>query len=68
MTMRGMILVLAMLSASASAQRATVDEVDPFIGTSGEGHTFPGAVAPFGMVQLSPDTDTQCALDRKSVV
>ncbi|EGI56842.1 alpha-1,2-mannosidase family protein [Sphingomonas sp. S17] len=60
--MRGMILVLAMLSASASAQRATVDEVDPFIGTSGEGHTFPGAVAPFGMVQLSPDTDTQCAL------
>ena len=62
MTMRGMILVLAMLSASASAQRATVDEVDPFIGTSGEGHTFLGAVAPFGMVQLSPDTDTQCAL------
>src|SRR6187549_1141922 len=30
--------------------------VDPFIGTSGEGHTFPGAVVPFGMVQLSPDT------------
>ena len=28
------------------------------IGTGGEGHTFPGAVAPFGMVQLSPDTDT----------
>lgn len=62
MTMRGMILILAMLSASASAQRATMDEVDPFIGTGGEGHTFPGAVAPFGMVQLSPDTDTQCAL------
>ncbi|WP_314373044.1 GH92 family glycosyl hydrolase [Sphingomonas paucimobilis] len=60
--MRGMILILAMLSASASAQRATMDEVDPFIGTGGEGHTFPGAVAPFGMVQLSPDTDTQCAL------
>jgi len=33
-------------------------DVDPFIGTGGEGHTFPGAVAPFGMVQLSPDTDT----------
>ncbi|TDR45055.1 putative alpha-1,2-mannosidase [Tahibacter aquaticus] len=30
--------------------------VDPFIGTGGEGHTFPGAVVPFGMVQLSPDT------------
>jgi predicted alpha-1,2-mannosidase len=30
--------------------------VDPFIGTGGTGHTFPGAVAPFGMIQLSPDT------------
>ena len=30
--------------------------VDPFIGTDGHGHTFPGAAAPFGMVQLSPDT------------
>ena len=30
--------------------------VDPFIGTGGDGHTFPGAVVPFGMVQLSPDT------------
>ncbi len=32
--------------------------VDPFIGTGGHGHTFPGAVMPFGMVQLSPDTRT----------
>jgi len=30
--------------------------VDPMIGTGPEGHTFPGAAAPFGMVQLSPDT------------
>lgn len=30
--------------------------VDPLIGTSGHGHTFPGAASPFGMVQLSPDT------------
>lgn len=30
--------------------------VNPFIGTGGHGHTYPGAVAPFGMVQLSPDT------------
>lgn len=30
--------------------------VDPMIGTAGHGHTFPGAIAPFGMVQLSPDT------------
>lgn len=34
-----------------------VEAVDVFIGTAGKGHTFPGAVAPFGMVQLSPDTD-----------
>lgn len=33
-----------------------VDYVDPFIGTGGHGHTFPGAVVPHGMVQLSPDT------------
>lgn len=30
--------------------------VDPFIGTGGDGHTFPGALVPFGMLQLSPDT------------
>jgi putative alpha-1,2-mannosidase len=30
--------------------------VNPFIGTGGHGHTYPGAVMPFGMVQLSPDT------------
>ena len=30
--------------------------VDPFIGTGGHGHTFPGPTLPFGMVQLSPDT------------
>lgn len=30
--------------------------VNPFIGTDAEGHTFPGALFPFGMVQLSPDT------------
>lgn len=37
--------------------RADVTQyVDPFIGTAGHGHTFPGATSPFGMVQLSPDT------------
>lgn len=30
--------------------------VNPFIGTGGNGHTYPGASAPFGMMQLSPDT------------
>lgn len=32
--------------------------VNPFIGTARMGHTYPGATVPFGMVQLSPDTDT----------
>ena len=31
--------------------------VDVFVGTGGHGHTFPGATTPFGMVQLSPDTN-----------
>ncbi len=35
------------------------DFVDPFIGTAGHGHTFPGAATPFGMVQLSPDNGTE---------
>lgn len=30
--------------------------VNPFVGTDWNGHTFPGAAYPFGMVQLSPDT------------
>lgn len=32
--------------------------VNPMIGTAGMGHTFPGACSPFGIVQLSPETDT----------
>ncbi|MGI2259819.1 GH92 family glycosyl hydrolase [Shewanella sp. GXUN23E] len=33
--------------------------VDPFIGTGGHGHTFPGPFVPFGMVQLSPDNPSK---------
>src|SRR5215210_6030998 len=35
-----------------------IQYVDPFIGTSGFGNTFPGPTLPFGMVQWSPDTTT----------
>ena len=42
---------------NVTAQNVT-NYVDPFIGTEGMGHTFPGACTPFGIVQLSPDTDT----------
>jgi predicted alpha-1,2-mannosidase len=33
--------------------------VDPFLGTGGHGHVYPGATVPFGMVQLSPDNGTE---------
>ena len=51
--------IVASLVTPAMAQTppSPVEVVDPFIGTSGKGHVFPGPVAPFGMVQLSPDTD-----------
>ncbi|BAV10000.1 alpha-1,2-mannosidase [Filimonas lacunae] len=46
----------------AAAQTRPVDNlvqyVKPIIGTQRMGHTYPGATVPFGMVQLSPDTDT----------
>ena len=41
---------------SCSSVIKKIEFVDPFIGTGGHGHTFPGSTAPFGMVQLSPDT------------
>ncbi|MEO1434263.1 MAG: GH92 family glycosyl hydrolase, partial [Bacteroidota bacterium] len=48
------------LCAYACAERPSVNlpdvKADPFIGTGGHGHTYPGASRPFGMVQLSPDT------------
>ena len=46
---------LVVLSTTAK-EKSYVDYVDPFIGTGGHGHTFPGAVVPFGMIQPSPDT------------
>lgn len=51
------LLPILLLSASSLvAQTRYASYVNPFIGTGGTGHTFPGAVLPFGMVQLSPDT------------
>ena len=38
------------------SNKQLTDYVNPFIGTGGHGHTFPGATLPFGMMQLSPDT------------
>ncbi len=39
-----------------ASQPDLLEYVNPFIGTGDQGHTFPGATVPFGMVQLSPDT------------
>lgn len=51
------ILLLLLCSAvQLVAQPDFTGFVNPFIGTGGHGHTFPGATVPFGMVQLSPDT------------
>src|SRR6185437_15139369 len=50
-------LVGCVLSASPFCHAQTAyDSVDPFIGTAGDGNTFPGASLPFGMIQWSPDT------------
>ena len=35
-----------------------IQYVNPLVGTKNMGHTYPGATVPFGMVQLSPETDT----------
>ena len=56
-------LVIAGLLISPAIQAQTksanpAQYVRPIIGTQRMGHTYPGATVPFGMVQLSPDTDT----------
>ncbi len=52
-------LILFFLSnITAQNSKTPADYVNPFIGTKNMGHTFPGAAVPFGMVQLSPETDT----------
>ncbi|MBT1698134.1 GH92 family glycosyl hydrolase [Fulvivirgaceae bacterium PWU4] len=58
------IVIALMLAIPAMAQplkrsfagESKMELVNPFIGTGGHGHTFPGATVPYGMVQLSPDT------------
>ncbi len=52
------ILLSILCLCTFAAAQSHSDYVNPFIGTDGMGHTFPGACVPFGGVQLSPDTDT----------
>ena len=53
-------LFLAAVPFLAPAQTPKVqlaDYIRPLVGCKGEGNTYPGPSAPFGMIQLSPDTD-----------
>ncbi|ADW70982.1 GH92 family glycosyl hydrolase [Granulicella tundricola] len=49
-------MALVVVPAGLFAQASGYEAVNPFIGTGADGHTYPGATVPFGMVQLSPDT------------
>ncbi|MCX7874847.1 MAG: GH92 family glycosyl hydrolase [Melioribacteraceae bacterium] len=53
--MRAKILILLFISTSFLNSQNFVKYVNPFMGTNGHGHVYPGATVPFGMVQLSPD-------------
>ena len=54
---------------TSAAADDPVDLVNPFVGTENFGNTFPGASAPFGMVQVSPDTGGQGGYDyRQSAI
>ncbi len=52
-----LLISLSLFSCKESSDKKDYTQfTDPMIGTGGHGHTFPGAVVPFGMVQISPDT------------
>jgi predicted alpha-1,2-mannosidase len=54
--MKSFLIAFAFLTTTISQAQDFAQHVNPFIGTGGHGHTFPGATVPYGMVQLSPDT------------
>lgn len=43
------------IDTNSETQFSPTKYVNPFIGTGGHGHTYPGATVPFGMLQVSPD-------------
>jgi predicted alpha-1,2-mannosidase len=52
----GFLLSAWFIPEQVHGQQDYTELVNPFIGTGGHGHTYPGASMPFGMMQLSPDT------------
>lgn len=51
-------LLSVCVTALAQSDRLS-DYIRPLVGTQGEGNVFPGPSAPFGMIQLSPDTEDE---------
>lgn len=54
--MKNLLTIFCIFSLQICISQPLTSYVNPFIGTAAHGHTYPGAVYPFGMVQLSPDT------------
>lgn len=56
MSARISVLIALFCSFYLYGQQNYAELVNPFIGTGGHGHTYPGVSEPFGMMQLSPDS------------
>ena len=54
--MKRVLLLPLVLLFAACGQQSLTSYVNPLVGTDGHGHTYPGAIVPFGMIQPSPDT------------
>lgn len=53
-----LLLAASLTVVNAEEKSHLSDYISPFVGAQGEGNTYPGPSAPFGMIQISPDTDT----------
>lgn len=56
--MKKLFISILLITSIVSFSQNKTSLVNPLIGTVKMGHTFPGACVPYGIVQLSPDTDT----------
>ena len=56
MKRRALWLTLCVLLLTGCGGGSLMSYVNPLVGTDGHGHTFPGAIVPFGQIQPSPDT------------
>ena len=58
-SVRSLLLAVLLITAGFVDAQKLTKFVDPFLGTGGHGHVYPGATVPFGMVQLSPDNGVE---------